>query len=122
MGAPFTLPGYDAWKLTPPWDQPKRRPASNTVTTTLCIETADVTIDAYATYSADSGELVSVRVNGREMPPHVIEAFVGDHALGSELDALPDDDLGSLIEAQLADEAADRADHEYHRCRDYGEH
>ena len=122
MGAPYSIPGYDAWKLTPPWDQPKRRPASNTVTTTLCIETADVTIDAYATYSADSGELVSVRVNGREMPPHVIEAFVGDHALGSELDALPDDELGSLIEAQLADEAADRADHEYHRRRDYGEH
>ena len=72
MGAPYSIPGYDAWKLATPWDhKPTRLPASSTVTTTLCIETADVTIDAYATYSADSGELVSVRVNGREMPPPV---------------------------------------------------
>lgn len=118
----YQLPrGYDDWRLTPPEDRRPCRPGPSTVEKVLSIETPDATLDAWATYSATDGRLICARINGRERAPEEIAAFFNPDALGTELDALPMDDVDCLAAAAMADEEADRADDEYHRRRDYGE-
>lgn len=105
-----TLPAsYDAWRLAGP-PEPRRRSAPATVTEPLLIETRDMTLDAFGTYDAETGALISVKVNGTHKPPHEIEAFFGS-ALGRELADLDQERLDEILEQLAEDAECDRADH-----------
>ena len=108
------LPGYDAWKTTPPRDAAKPRPSVSTVTRFLLIEAGDVQVDSTATYSAATGTLVSLEINGRDIPVHVVESALelicpGDATRWS--DDLPGDVLGELLEQAARDQEDERADY-----------
>lgn len=108
----YQLPrGYDAWRTTPPEDlRPRGRFMPATVEDTICIDTPDVTIEALATYDAETGALVSVRINGRETAPHVIEALLGPD-LGSEMDGIDPARLSELLNEAMQDAADECGDY-----------
>lgn len=108
-------PGYDAWRLTPPWDmQPRRGYVPRTVEAPITIETPDVHIDVIGTYCTENGSLLSVRINGRDVAPHVIEALMGPD-LGRELDDLDGEELDRLIREAASAYEDERGDYEYER-------
>ena len=61
------------------------RSSFHTFCTPLLIEAGEVQIDAEGEYDADTGALVSVRINGRQIPVHAVE---------TALEALAPGDLG----------------------------
>lgn len=81
------------------------RSSFHTFCTPLLIEARDVQIDAEGEYDADTGALVSVRINGRQIPVHAVE---------TALEALAPGDLGpwsrDLDEARLTELDNDRRD------------
>jgi hypothetical protein len=114
MTAPFTLPGYDAWRTTHPDDRPTRRPrfSPESVVTPLLIESGGIQIDAEGRYEAATGALVSVRIDGRDISPTDVEAamrLLGAGYVGWDDDLHPDK-LADLVEEAARDAEADWAD------------
>lgn len=103
------LPGYDAWRLTPPDDRPCRRArfAPSDVTTPLCIEIGDVQIDAIGTYDADTCELLSVKINGSEVSVNAVSTAM--RLLRSDYEHWADD-LDPAKRDELVSEAAQDAE------------
>lgn len=109
---------YDAWRTTPPWDMPTRRArfTPDTVTEGRRIEAGDVWISFEGAYRADTGELVSVEINGKTIAPHALDAMLSalcapDVVEGWD-DDLPEDRLLELCAAAASDAEADWADHQ----------
>lgn len=86
-----------------------------TVTTPLCIEAGDLQLDAYGTYGATHGDLLSVRVNGRELSISDINAALHvlrcDTLAGDWSDDLDPDELTELINEAAQDAEADWGDY-----------
>ncbi len=61
---------YDVWRTSPP-EEPEYHPGPHE--NPLCIENGDVVLDAIGVYDGE-GELISVRINGADLPAHVVEA------------------------------------------------
>lgn len=111
------LHDYDAWRLTPPWDMPRRRArfAPATVTRPLCIEAGEITIDATGTYEADTGALVTVTINGVDHPVHEVLAMLATFArgeCGSWDDDLDEGELARLCGEAARDAEADWGDYQ----------
>lgn len=115
MGYHNLPPSYDAWRLTPPNDSPSRRTRfePDTVSAPLCIEAGEVQIDATGTYDADTGSLLSVRINGVERSIHTVSTALGllcgPDAAGWDDDLSPDR-LTELVAEAASDAEADWAD------------
>ena len=110
MGYHNLPPSYDAWRLTPPNDSPSRlaRFEPDTVSAPLCIEAGEVQIDATGTYDADTGSLLSVRINGVERPVHTVSTALG-LLCGADAHGW-DADLDPYRLTELVDEAAQDAE------------
>lgn len=108
----YALPrNYDAWRTSPPPEPPAR---NGTLSTSLCIETGDVQIDAIGTYDAGEGALISVRIDGIEQPVHVVEAalaMICPKGAGTWSDDLDEARLNELCAAALQDERDNYGDH-----------
>jgi hypothetical protein len=111
------LPGYDAWKLAGPDDGPRSRFAPDTVETGCCIDLAEGLIEAEGTYNADTGELLSIRIAGRDVPATAIAAFVGP-VEWARIEVLDSAALHDLCAEALQDAADEYADCRYERWRD----
>ena len=99
---------YDAWRTTPPWDMGRTVWTPDTVTTPLLIEAGEIQIDATGTYDGETGGLLSVRVNGREIAPHqVAQAML---LLGEDHCPWADDLDGSRLTELCQQAARDRED------------
>jgi hypothetical protein len=67
----MTLPAsYDAWRLSAP-EAPELHPGPHQHN--LCIETAEVCIDAIGIYDGD-GNLTAVMIEGKEIAPEKVQA------------------------------------------------
>jgi len=101
-------PSYDAWRTTPPWDRDRPAWTPDSVETPLLIEAGEIQIDATGTYDGDTGTLLSVRINRREIAVHQIAQAM--QLLGE--DRCPwADDLDAHALAELCEQAArDRED------------
>jgi hypothetical protein len=111
------LPGYDAWKLAAPDDSPRSRFAPDTVETGCSIDLSEGLIEADGTYNADTGELLSIRIAGRDVPAAAIEAFVGP-VEWARIEVLDSDTLSDLCADAARDAADDYADYRYEQRRD----
>lgn len=112
---------YDTWRTTHPDDLgATSRFMPETVKTPLCIEGADVTIDAYGTYDACTGGLLSVEINGKPVSvPDVTKALAMLGCSYGEWDRdLDAGALSDLVQEAAQDEADDYGDYLYERYRD----
>lgn len=108
---------YDAWRLSSPWDDEPTR--TGTVSASLFIEAGEMTIDAEGEYDADTGELVTVWVNGTSHPVHEVAAMLAIFAprqTGVWDRDMDPDELHERIQSAAEADACDRAD--YQRDRD----
>lgn len=121
MGYHNLPPSYDTWRLTPP-DDLRRKPrfAPSDVTNPLYIDAEDITLDAIGTYDADTGSLLSVEINGRQVSPESVMnmfASVGE-PVGTWFDDLREDLLADLVQQAAQDAADDYGDYRYEQSRD----
>jgi|ERR1051325_2635710 hypothetical protein len=111
---------YDAMRLTSPEDVRPARPRSTTEVT-VSIEpdvswAADLCVPA--TFSAASGQMISVQIGGRRVAPHEFEEMVG----GKEFDRLHEAAQSAIEEAVREaerDALDDWADHQNDLRRDH---
>lgn len=115
MGLHNLPANYDAWRTTPPSEySAKPGYLPDTLTTPLCIEAGEITIDAMGDYDADTGELVSVQINGIDFAVHEVEAMLQKFAPRQtghwDRDMSPDK-LNDLLNEAAGDYECDRADY-----------
>lgn len=112
---------YDTWRTTHPDDLAKpSRFMPETVETYLCINVGEVLIDAMGVYNADFGGLVSVKINGKDIPVHdVTKALsllgVTTFEWDRDLDA---GTLSDLVQKAAQDAADEYGDYLYEQSRD----
>ncbi|PWE48451.1 hypothetical protein DEM26_18050 [Thioclava sp. NG1] len=114
-------PSYDTWRLTPP-DDLRRKPrfAPSDVTNPLFIDAEDIQLDWKGTYDADTGALLSIESNGRQISPeNAIKALalMGEDS-GTWFDDLREDLLADLVQQAAQDAADDYGDYRYEQRRD----
>ena len=85
-----------------------------TVEAPLLIEAPGFQIDATGVYAADTGGLMSVRINKNDIPPHAVAHALQLLGLGSWGwdDDLDPDTLADLVAEAAADIEADWADNQ----------
>ena len=110
----MTLANYDDWRMTPPHDAGRRsRAAPDTVSKYLQVEADDLFIDGIGVYDAETGTLLAVEINKREIDVDQVRAALlilcpeGSGTWDRDLDG---HDLADLVNEAVADAEADRAD------------
>jgi len=81
-----------------------------TLTHPLTIELGEFYLDTDGEYDRDTGALVTIRIQGRDVDPEPLRVLLAG-LLGRELDALDGDTLDRLLEEEAENAACERADH-----------
>jgi hypothetical protein len=89
----------------------------DTIEAPCAIELAEGLIEADGTYDADSGCLLSIRIEGRDVLPDTIAAFVGP-VEWARIEVMHPDQLEDLCAEAAQDAADDYGDWRYELRRD----
>jgi len=80
------------------------------ITHPITIELGELFLDTDGEYDRDTGALISIRIQGRDVDPEPLRVLLAG-LLGRELDALDGDTLDRLLEEEAENAACERADH-----------
>ena len=81
-----------------------------TLTHPLTIELGELFLDTDGEYDRDTGALISIRIQGRDVDPEPLRVLLSG-ILGRELDALDGETLDRLLNEEAENAACDMADH-----------
>ena len=112
---------YDTWRTTPPEDMhPVSRYIPETVTAPLTIDNNEATIDAYATYDAGTGWLISLDIGGEERSVEDVEKAL--QIIGCDYprwkQALDSQTLAEKVREAAQDDAEAHGDYLYEQRQD----
>lgn len=94
-----------------------RFPAPDTVDAPCSIDLPEGLLEAEGTYDAETGDLVSIRIAGRDVPAAAIEAFVGP-VEWARIAVMDNVRLEEICAEAARDWADGYADYRYEQWRD----